>query len=209
VPCCLGGGRPDCISPSLFIKRCGLRHVTVPANGFAMIAIQLDSGNNTLGSLIPTAPDGAEFFKYNNGAYTSAVWDALNDSWDTPITLNPGEGGFFRNNTASPLAITFVGEVMQGSLTNHLPAGYAIRSSIVPQQGTLQDLGIPLTGPGAPSDGDQVFLYNGSYSASTYDGLGNAWDTPGSPGGPTINVGQAFFIKSSVAYDWTRNFTVQ
>jgi hypothetical protein len=187
----------------------GYINVTVPANGFAMIANQLDSGNNTLGSLIPIAPDGAQFFKYN-GSYTASTYDGLGQVWDNPgITLNPGEGGFFHNNTASALTLTFVGQVMQGTLNNPLPAGYAIRSSIVPQQGTLQDLGIPITGAGTPSDGDQVFVYNGGYSASTFDSLIPGWDTAGSPGGPTIAVGQAFFIKSATAYTWTRSFTVQ
>ena len=190
----------------------GYVNVNVPANGFALIANQLDAGagNNTLDKLIPVAPDGAQFFKFN-GSYTAATYDGLSQAWDDNglITLAPGEGGFMHNNTASALTLTFVGEVMQGTLTNPLPSGYAIRSSIVPQQGTLQDLGIPVTGAGSPSDGDQVFVYNGSYSASTFDSLIPGWDTAGSPGGPTIGVGQAFFIKSATAYSWVRNFTVQ
>jgi hypothetical protein len=188
----------------------GYINVTVPANGFYMIANQLDTGTNTLGNVIPTAPDGAQFFKYS-GAYSASTYDITIPGWTDPTpTLNPGEGGFFHNNTASPLTLTFVGEVKQGTLNNSLPAAYAIRSSIVPQQGTLQDLGIPITGTGTPTDGDQVFVYNnGSYSASTFDSTIPGWDTPGSPGGPTIAVGQAFFIRSATAYTWTRNFTVQ
>jgi hypothetical protein len=187
----------------------GYVNVTVPANGFYMVANQLDTGNNTLGNVIPTASDGAQFYKYN-GTYTTATYDATLPGWDNPaVTLNPGEGGFFHNNTASPVTVTFVGEVKQGTLNNQLPAGFAIRSSIVPQQGTLQDLGIPITGTGSPSDGDQVYVYNGTYTSSTFDSTIPGWDTPGSPGGPTVAVGQAFFIKSATAYTWTRNFTVQ
>ena len=189
----------------------GYINVTVPANGFALIANQLDDGNgNKLDNVIPVAPDGAQFYKFN-GTYTSTAFDGLANAWDDngAITLAPGEGGFFHNNTASALTLTFVGQVNQGTLTTALPQGYAIRSSQVPQQGTLQDLGIPITGAGSPSDGDQVYVYSGGYTASSFDSLIPGWDTPGSPGGPTIGVGQSFFIKSATAYNWVRTFNVQ
>jgi hypothetical protein len=181
----------------------GYINVTVPANGFALIANQLNTTNNTIGALIPTASDGAQFFKYNAG-YTAYTYDGLSAAWtpDGNATLNPGEGGFFKNNTASAVTLTFVGEVMQGSLTNTLPKGYAIRSSIVPQAGTLTALGVP------GEDGDQVFTYNAGYTTYTYDGLSAAW----TPSEPTIAVGQSFFIKkstTSVTNVWIRNFTVQ
>jgi hypothetical protein len=184
----------------------GYINVTVPANGYYMIANQLDAGagNNTLDKLIPTASDGAQFYKFT-GTYAVSTFDGLSLAWDNPsLTLNPGEGGFFHNNTAAAVTLTFVGEVMQGTLTNPLPAGYAIRSSIVPQQGTVTDLALP-----AGQDGDQIYVYNNGYQVSTYDSLIPGWDTPGSPAGPTIAVGQSFFIKSAAAHDWVRTFTVQ
>lgn len=186
----------------------GYINVTVPANGYYMIANQLDSGNNTLGSLIPTASDGDQFFKFN-GTYTVANYDGLGNVWDHPeLTLNPGEGGFYKNTSASAVTLTFVGEVKQGALTNSMPVGYAIRSSIVPQSDTVANLGLP-----AGQDGDQIFVYNnGLYSVSSWDsliGTSGGWDTTGSPGGPTIAVGQSFFIKNTTAHDWVRNFTVQ
>jgi hypothetical protein len=188
----------------------GYINVTVPANGFYMVANQLDAGGgNDINTVIPTAPAGAQFYKYN-GTYVTSTYDPTIPGWDTAMSLNPGEGGFFHNNTASPLTLTFVGEVMQGTLVNQIPQNFAIRSSIVPQQGTLQDLGIPISGTGSPSPGDQVYVYNnGSYSSSTFDPTIPGWDTTGSPGGPTIAVGQAFFLHSATAYTWTRNFTVQ
>jgi hypothetical protein len=186
----------------------GYINVTVPANGFALIANQLNTTNNNISALIPNAPDGAQFYKYTTGTgYKTYTYDALIPGWDSDTTLSPGEGGFFKNNTASPLTLTFVGEVMQGTTTNALPTGYSIRSSIVPQAGTLADLGFP------GEDGDQVFTFvNGSgYKTATFDALIPGWDTA-DPKGPSIAVGESFFVKkatTSTTNAWIRNFTVQ
>lgn len=180
----------------------GYYNVTVPANSFALIANQLNTTNNTLASLLPAPPDGTQFYKFTGSGWNAYVFDALEGAWqpDGNVTLNPGEGGFIKNNTSAPMTITFVGEVLQGSLTNPIPAGYAVRSSMVPQAGALPDLAFPA------QDGDQVFLFTGSgYSSFVYDGLENAW----TPSNPTVSVGQAFFSRKAAAVDWVRNFTVQ
>ena len=180
----------------------GYYNVTVPAGGFFMIANQLNTTNNTLRGLLPARPDGSQFFKYAGG-YAAAASDGVD--WDTDFTLNPGEGGFYKDVTGgSGQTLTFVGEVLQGPLTNTLPVGNSIRSSIVPQEGKLTaDLGVP------GEDGDQVFVYNNGYAAFANDGVD--WDNPGG-GGPTIKVGQGFFYKKvtgGTATSWVRNFTVQ
>jgi hypothetical protein len=182
----------------------GYINVTVPANSFALVANQLNTTNNTLAALIPTAPDGTQFFKYTTGSgWASSTFDELEPGWlpDGNATMNPGEGGFLKNNTASPITITFVGEVSQGALSNPVPAGYAVRSSIVPQGGTLTELGFPGV------DGDQVFKYTpgAGYSSATFDELEPGW----LPAEPTIAVGESFFSRKGAATDWVRNFTVE
>jgi hypothetical protein len=91
-------------------------------------------------------------------------------------------------------------------LVNSLPVGNSIRSSIVPQAGTITgQLGVPA------ADGDAVYVYNGGYSANLYDGIAGAWDSA-DPGGPVVNVGQGFFYKKATGNgttSWVRNFTVQ
>jgi hypothetical protein len=180
----------------------GYINVTVPANQYVLIANQLQTTNNTIGSLLSPVPDGSLFQKYS-GTYTAYNYDELLPGWspDGNASLNPGEGGFFRSPVATTL--TFVGEVLQGSLTNTLPINaYAIRSSMVPQAGTATQLGIP------GEDGDILQTYSGTYSAFSYDGLDNAW----SPSDPQIGLGQAFFYKkaaTSTQSNWVRNFTVQ
>lgn len=174
----------------------GYYNITIPANSFAMIANQLNTTNNTIASLIPTPPDFTELYKFSGG-YSGYLYDG---EWtpDGNATLNPGEGAFIRNVTGSPLTLTFVGEVMQGSLTNPLPAGFSIRSSMVPQAGLVTTtLGLPA------ADFDELYTFSGGYSGYLYDG---EW----TPNEPNIAVGQAFWVrKVGGAANWVRNFTVQ
>jgi hypothetical protein len=179
----------------------GYYNVTIPANSFYLIANQLNTTNNTLNSLLPSVPPGTEFYKYNGG-YTTYIFDELDSIWtpDGNATLNPGEGGLIKNVTASPLTITFVGEVLQGNLTNAMPVGFAIRSSMVPQAGGVSSvLGLPAT------PGDEVYTYNNGYTTYIFDELDAIW----TPSEPTVNVGQAFLARKVSGTNWVRNFNVQ
>ena len=180
----------------------GYYNIPIVANQLKMIANQLNTANNTIGSLLPAGPAGAQLYKYSGG-YTTYTFDDLDMVWtpDGNATLNPGEGGFFKSPVATTL--TFVGEVLQGSLTNTLPAGsYVIRSSMVPQAATPTVLAIPA------DDGDTLQTYSAGYSAFVYDELLPGW----TPSEPTIGLGSAFFYKKAstgTKTSWVRNFTVQ
>lgn len=181
----------------------GYYNVTVPANSFALIANQLNTTNNTIGSLLPSVPPGTQLFKYGPGGWVAYTFDEFDLVWtpDGNATLNPGEGAFIKNNTSQPLTVTFVGEVPQGQLVNPIPAGYSVRSSIVPQAGALPDLNFPA------QPGDQVFKYTPGtgYTSYTFDEFDLVW----TPSNPQVNVGEAFFSRKNAAVDWVRNFTVQ
>lgn len=180
----------------------GYINVPVPANQYVLLANQLQATNNTIGTVLAGVPDGSQFQKFS-GSYAAYVYDELVPGWtpDGNATLNPGEGGFFKSPVATTL--TFVGEVLQGSLTNTLPAGsYVIRSSMVPQAATPTVLAIPA------DDGDTLQTYSAGYSAFVYDELLPGW----TPSEPTIGLGSAFFYKKAstgTKTSWVRNFTVQ
>jgi hypothetical protein len=182
----------------------GYYNITVNAGQKVLIANQLNTTNNTIGSVLIPQPND-QFFKFNGGftayngdSYTPGVWDP-----NGLATLNPGEGGFYIPAVAT--TITFVGEVLQGSLTNTLPINTkVIRSSIVPQAGAATGaLGLPV------EPNDQLFTFNGGYTAYNGDSYSpGTWD----PSDPQLVVGQAFFyIKANggVQSNWVRNFTVQ
>jgi hypothetical protein len=182
----------------------GYYNIAVAANQNAIIANQLNTTNNTLGGLIPTAAPGSLFYKFT-GTWGAYLFDPDDLTWypDSLVTLNPGEGAMFR--PASATTLTFVGEVMQGALSNPLGTKGVnhIVSSMVPQAGYVSsDLGLP-AGPG-----DQVFKFTGTWGAALFD----PDDLTFYPSEPTMGVGEAFYIKqapSSTASAWTRNFTVQ
>jgi hypothetical protein len=174
--------------------------------GFSMIANPLNiSSGNTLTAIFGTnVPDQTIVFKFSNGGYSSSTYFGDPDNvWIPDNTLNPGDGAFIKIPAGVTNTITFTGEVMQGSLSNHLNNGFNMVGSQVPQAGALTAvLGY------APKDQDQVFTFNPVthvYNPSTtyFGDPDNVWI----PSEPTIAVGQGFFLKTS-AGAWTRSFTV-
>ena len=185
------------------VNAVGYINVSVP-RGFSMIANQLNSTNNSIASLLPVAPGGTQIFKYSNGiGFTAYTFDDIDNAWlpNGSATLNPGEGAFIKNNSASAFNVTFVGDVVVGSLTNATPAGFSIQSSKVPLAGRV-DTVLQLPGVG----GDQVLKYvNGTgYVVSTFDDIDNTW----LPTVPTIGIGESFFLKKQSAGQWVRSFSV-
>jgi len=135
----------------------------------------------------------------------SVRWDATLRQWFPPELageeLLPGEGFFFYNPNASSLTLTFVGEVPQGLLTNVLPSGLSIRSSIVPQAGSLQQLGFPA------EPGDAVYTFNGTtqrYTSHFFDPFELRW----MPEEPRVEVGHAFFVYKEQPNEWVREFSI-
>jgi hypothetical protein len=175
----------------------GYINVAVPP-GFSMIANQLDSGNNTVGSLMPAPPEGTTIYKFVNNTYQINAFE-FGEWADAAMTMNPGEGAFISNPTTEAFNALFVGEVKQGSLQTPLVAGFQIVSSQVPQSGGLDtELGFPV------AEGDVVYLFDnatGQYSIFAYE-FGE-WITP------VPKVGEAFFVNKVAAATWTRDFTVQ
>jgi hypothetical protein len=182
----------------------GYYNITVAANAKVMIANQLNTTNNTIGALIPNGPPNANIFKWN-GTFLPYQFDDVDLVWkpDGLATLAPGEGAFYLSPVATTL--TFVGEVLQGTLTvpNGLPTNTKVlRSSMVPQQGLIStDLALP----GEPND--NLFTWTGTYNPYQFDDVDLVWK----PSEPTIKVGESFFyVKAGTATTaWVRNFTVQ
>jgi len=194
----------------------GYINVTIPP-GFSIVANQLNTTNNNISPLLDSQinPDGVSglnlctFYKFANGPgpYTTLQPDFFSVNtipWDqayaSNTTLNPGEAMFVKNLNTTNVVVTFVGTVLQGSLTNTalVGPGFSLVSSLVPQAGRVDvDLGLPEV------DTDNVYIYNPSTATvpgwQTYTGdesstQGQPWDSPtGQPLNPTVVVGQGFF----------------
>jgi hypothetical protein len=150
-------------------------------------------------------PNGTEVHFLTSTGYVTARHDSPSRHW-TPseaaeLSLSPGDGFFIHNPTGAAVAITFVGTVPVGWLTNHIPAGLSIQSSIVPHTGGLDVLGFPA------EPGDMVFLYDVTrqrYEGFFFDEFQQEWR----PSIPEINVGEAFFVLKTRAIDWVRHFSI-
>jgi hypothetical protein len=181
------------------VNAVGYINLLIPA-GFSMIANQLDkgAGNNTVLNIFgTTVPEGTTIFKYTGTTYEANTFEF--GEWALAAqTLNPGEGAFIKNPGATAFTVTLVGEVPQGTLNNAVPAGFSIRSSIVPQAAALD----PTLGF-VPSEGDTVYQWvnaTGQYKTASYE-FGE-WVSP------SVAVGESFFLKTAAAKTWTRTFSV-
>jgi hypothetical protein len=227
------------------VNAVGYVKVTVAPNSLALLANPLNQPNNDLNLILPLADDGSQdssfIFRFNSaggGSYRDAIsWNSLGAGnggfWSTadplpnPLILNPGEGFFFQNLNAGAVDLTFVGEVMQGNLSNPIPGvnALSIRASQVPQAAALGDPGVPASLQFPATDGDTVFVFDVPsqqyLNAYTYNGTagqlgGGFWSSLSdpSPTGPVIPVAGSFFVVKDpnltrpAVEPWTRTFSV-
>jgi hypothetical protein len=159
--------------------------------GFTIVGNPLNSTNNTLDGLFPAGGFGDTIYLYQGGTFVSSVNFG---TWSPNLSMPPGVGAFYNANAG--FTNTFVGEVLQGSLTNPIPAGFSLRASMVPQADTLGNLGF------AGQFGDTVYYYRGgTYVSSINFGT---WSPD-----EIVGVGEGFWVNSGGAQSWNRNFTVQ
>jgi hypothetical protein len=189
------------------VNAVGFVNVTLPP-GFTMVSNPLNGTANTISGLIPAPPVGSAVFKFDSTTQSFKRMDYVGiwivQGGGAELTLNPGEGVFFKNAATTNIVVTFVGTVPSGNLTNSIPSAFSMLSSQVPQAGLLQtDLGFPTV------TGDSIFLWNTttqSYDRFDYAGV---WIKSG--GGiqePSVQVGQAFFARKNTPVNWTRNFSI-
>jgi len=174
-------------------------------NGLNLVANQLDfdgtgTNNTIVGVFSNSLPQGSIVYKFTAGNFLTYQYGR--GGWSGNDTLNPGEGCFV--NVNSPITVTTVGQVLQGTTTNHLSGALTMVSSIAPLSGAVDG-----TGNGALNypavQGDIVFTWDPVGQAYiTYQNGRGGW----SPGDPVISVGQGFFINSTTT-SWVNTFTVQ
>jgi len=182
-------------------------YVNTPlVTGFNLISNPLDNkssaNGNSVANLFGTQlPANSIVYKFTNGSFVGGIFNYDEfEGWPVGATtalIPPGEGVFVRTPAAA--TVTFVGDVPQGSLSNPIPAGFSIRASQVPQAGTVTVLGFPA------AEGDSIYQYDETratkYAISNYEF--GAWDPL-----PSLKVGEAIFVRTGAAKNWTRTFNV-
>ncbi|HEU0010189.1 MAG TPA: PQQ-binding-like beta-propeller repeat protein, partial [Verrucomicrobiae bacterium] len=176
-----------------------------PSPAQILIANPFNTPDNTARGLLANVPERSGLRKWDEAtqSYRTNLF-SLGRWSDEAMTLRPGEGVFFSNSLAQSLSLLLAGEILQGDLTNRIPSGLSVRSSMVPQGGFIQTtLGY------IPEDLDMVLLYTSpGWLSYSFDGADQQWLLNGVPAEPVLEIGEAAFINSQSAKFWRRRFFV-
>jgi hypothetical protein len=190
------------------------------ANQLAPIEPYTSNANSVFADSSPA--DGSLLYRFNPA--TQSYYDAARyltgfgrSGWYPPslntndpvLNLPVGDGFFIWTRT--DWVATFVGEVLQGTLINPLPANYSLKACMTPIDGALtSDLEFP------PINGAQVFFFRKvtqRYTDAFTYRAPFGWTGPsgeGGRGGPTNYWGESFILHNPGPDTvWIRNFTVQ
>jgi hypothetical protein len=189
-------------------------------NGFQMVANQLDfdgtGTNNTLQTVFGTnLPNLSRVYIYSSSSATFSIATYISSSgtWGgataaADAALNPG-GGVFLSIPASattPVTVTTVGTVLQGSLSTPFSEGFNIISSKVPLSAGVGALGL------STNIANLSYIYQFLPSTQGYGpkhiylASTGTWSGGGEP---TPAVGESFWFNSPSAGTWATTFTVQ
>ncbi len=170
--------------------------------GYSLVANPLKAADNSIAVLFKDLPNGVTVSRFDSK--TSTLVESLYEDgeWtNSGQSLVPGEGAVFFNPTAEYLLLLFVGEVA-GYSTQSIPEGFSIRSSCVPQPGSLHiDLGFPV------AEGDVVHLFDRDKQKYTLYPYSNAAGWAANP--PMVNVAEAFWVEKKIAGKWAYEFSVE
>ncbi|HWX19958.1 MAG TPA: hypothetical protein VN578_08645 [Candidatus Binatia bacterium] len=178
----------------------GYASVTL-APGFSMIANPFDS-SQTVSDIFKDWPEGTGLNKFDTRLFRLVENERDSGKWTNPTEkLAPSEGAIFFNPTSDYKSVSFVGEVLQGNLSVPIPAGFSIRSSLMPKPGHLaDDLGFPI------GNGDVIHIFDREkqkYVLHPYE------DGKWSAGPPIVSVGESFWVAKADPGNWTVNFQAE
>jgi hypothetical protein len=171
----------------------------LPGNN--LIANPFNRSNNHLDTILPLANDGTQ------DGVTVFRWKVPTQAFGQPIEwiggvgwvsndpgedfiLSPGEGFAFQNTLPTAFSVTFIGDAVQGNVTNQIPPSRSLLANKVPQAVPVESLLC------FALDGDLVSILNPAtqnFVNYQYDGFG--WQ----PNEPTIPVGSSFFFQNAGA----------
>jgi len=129
----------------------GFQLLDVPT-GKSLLSNPLANGDNTLPTLLPGGP----------AKLTVSTWDSDSGSWkastfgdawsDAGLVVAPGQAALFENKSVDRVTLTFVGEVVQGSLSTTVPSGESYHAATLPIAGGLAtNFGFPTANAGEPA----------------------------------------------------------
>ena len=177
----------------------GYASMTMPP-GFSMIANPFET-HATVADMLKGWPDGTRLNKFDTRFFKLGENAIEFGKWSNPgEKLLPGEGAIFYNPTSDYKSLSFAGQVAQGRVSVPIPAGFSIRSSLLPQPGNLEDLGFPI------SNGDVIHLFD--REAQKYV-LHPFQEGKWTAGAPVVSVGEAFWVAKTEAGNWQQSILTE
>jgi len=188
----------------------GYVNVTVPAASYVLMANPLTTGNDVLTNVIPpgSVPNTTtKAYIYSGGSFGGA-YTMRAAGWSpsaATVPTAPGDGFFIQNTAATPITITFTGNVLLGTNKLQTTTGYNLIGSQVPVSGLVQTtLGLPAVNT------DYVYEWNAALGVGgAYEPKATRHATSWSPAEPNIGtntlegVAEGFFYFSSQGPVWT------
>lgn len=196
-------------SPVYDVNAVGYVNTTL-VPGFNLLANPL---NNTIGNTIQnlfgsgiqgTIPNGLTVYILETNGYRLTTFNAELQRFEPESVaaeqMPPGHG-FFVYNPGPTLTITFVGEVLQGTLSLPLREGFSIVGSMVPWTKSLDQMAFP----GEP--GDYVYYFNSltqQFEAGMFDELDGGWI----PRLRLVQTAEGFIVFKRKPAVWTHTFSL-
>jgi outer membrane protein assembly factor BamB len=179
----------------------GFVTIAVPGGKTNLLADQLVDYPNTLvpDFQLPTddSMDGSTVTEWVDNLLEVSTFGLASESWSSPgLPIAPGGGAYFYNSSNGQFAVTFVGTVPQGALTNPIPEGVSFRSAMLPLAGSADALGLTA----ALTNGDYVYQWIVSGQTNqVYLITNGAWSVLSnslwvSSSAPFLQVGEAVLI---------------
>jgi hypothetical protein len=192
----------------------GYYNVVFPAGAsesgarFKAVAMQLKPNgiaNPTLNNAWTNIPAGMLAYTWAGAGFNPPSENLGDGTFETDYAVPYGTALILKNTAATPVTATFVGEVMQGTLTTSWTTGASLRGPLVPQAGGLVAVH---QFPVVADAGDSVRVFNGGWSPpNEYLNAVDGWEN----GEPNLAVGEGIYINkiSGGTTTWTRIFNVQ
>jgi hypothetical protein len=170
------------------------------APGWNVIALPVHtSGGDPVARHFDNSPEGALLVRIVDGEFTTNRVEG--GGWLQPDDLlETGEGLLYFNPLPQNDVVTFAGEILQGALTNSIPAGLSLRGGRIPrdQARLSRDQGLRL------NLFDNVYLWKAqSWEVYTYLGE-DQWH----PAEPVIRVAEGFMVRAAKTTNSVVNLAV-
>lgn len=185
----------------------GYVNVPIEANKFALIANPLKPSNgntyNTNTIVLGANVTDATIYKWTGTGYAQSIWYGGDVGWDPAADLPIGDAFFIKSVQAT--TITFVGEVMTGTVSQTIPKGTSLKANAIP-------VTEPWPGKANGTTDDTMYTWGGTGWNNTwiYYGAADGWldSSSAGPDGPTLapGVGVAYISKATANLTWTRTF---